>query len=156
VLSPQKRYFTPTTGSVIQALQCSLIQVLTVASEPLRVLECGSGTGMRFMDTNVLIESNLNVTLLADNLRRSILFHDDVQRAFNYATPLRMVVHNFFTNAGMWIPMSFVDVNVHLHGNFLQKAAETIFARLKTDTSLQLTECVSCWIGVSRDMVRRW
>jgi len=56
-----------------------------------------------------------------------MLFHDDVQRAINYATPIRMGFHNFFSNAGMWVPMSFVDV----HGDFLQKAAETIFARLK-------------------------
>ena len=55
----------------------------------------------------------------------------------------------------MWVPMSFTDVNVHLHGDFIQKAAETIFARLKTDTSLQMTECTSCWIGVSRDIGRR-
>jgi len=116
------------------------------------------GTGMRFTDTNVLLESNLDGTLSADNLRRSMLFHDDVQRAINYATPIRMVFHKNFTNAGMWVPMSFVAVNGHLHGDFLQKAAETIrvFARLKTDTSLQLTECTSCWIGVTRDMGLRW
>jgi len=113
------------------------------------------GTGMRFTDTSILLESNLDGTLSAGNLRRSKLFHDDVQRAINYATPIRMVVHIFFTNAGMWIPISFVDVNEHLHGDFLQKAAETIFARLKTDTSLQLTECTSCWIGVSQDVGRR-
>ena len=69
-----------------------------------------------------------------------MLFHNDWQLAINHATPIHVALFNFVTNAGMCIPMSFVDVNVHVNGNVLQNAAENIFARLKADASLHLAE----------------